>query len=326
MSHLKLFLLLLTLLGCSPAGSGAVGPPAPRPGLSLARAAPLDVPAADIAVPGRLLAIKDGSIVQWSQGAFKPLVGGERYQSPTFSPDGKRISASIVGDNHSDLVLLDASGRRLVRLTDNWSKARVQDSVWARHPTWSPDGRQIVYVSDALGSQMSLWSVDPAGASRRQVFPAPGWGGVDWPSWSPDGRDLALTVYDLSSSQLARVNLTLGSLNKLAEHVDGAYDPAWSPDGEHIAYVVRTAGRDDVWIMDSDGADPIRLTDVGTARAPAWSPGGDLIAFIAEQDRSFDLYVVQPNLSHPTLVSSSALKRLTTGQTLDAPSGVSWTR
>jgi len=69
--------------------------------------------------------------------------GGGRYLGGKFSPDGQTIVATLESGGNSNLYLLDRSGNVIRRLTDN---PGIEVS-----PSWSPDGKQIVFVSDRSG-------------------------------------------------------------------------------------------------------------------------------------------------------------------------------
>ncbi len=59
-------------------------------------------------------------------------------------------------------------------------------------------------------------------------------------------------------------------------------DPAWSPDGAKIAFVSnRNKGRNEIWVIDADGKNPIRLTDGFGDSNPDWSPDGTKIVYDA---------------------------------------------
>ena len=72
--------------------------------------------------------------------------------------------------------------------------------------------------------------------------------------------------------------------------VDPAADflPAWSPDGKKIAFVSNRTDRNNrikqIWVIDADGKNPIRLTDGLGDSNPDWSPDGTKIVYDAHLD------------------------------------------
>jgi TolB protein len=48
--------------------------------------------------------------------------------------------------------------------------------------------------------------------------------------------------------------------------------PAWSPDGTKIAFVSDRDGNGDIYVMNADGSNVIRLTNEGYNFEPSWSP------------------------------------------------------
>lgn len=102
------------------------------------------------------------------------LTAGERrVREPDMSPDGQWIVARIQ-DPQEDLVLLRPDGSGLHRLTD--------DAFSDRFPHWSPDRKQIVFISNRSG-RFELWSIRPEGSGLRQLTTA---GSVST-AWAPDG-------------------------------------------------------------------------------------------------------------------------------------------
>src|SRR5882762_5250531 len=73
--------------------------------------------------------------------------------------------------------------------------------------------------------------------------------------------------------------------------------PTWSPDGKSIAFVSNMSGRNNLWLVPSEGGWPIQLT-VSDQRqtAPAWSPDGKWIAYQSDYDgdEQWDIFLVSP--------------------------------
>ena len=71
----------------------------------------------------------------------------------------------------------------------------------------------------------------------------------------------------------------------------------WSPDGKSIAFVSNMSGRNNLWVVPSDGGWPVQLT-VSDQRqtSPAWSPDGKWIAYQSDYDGDelWDIFLVSP--------------------------------
>ena len=105
--------------------------------------------------------------------------------------------------------------------------------------TWSPDGKQVAFISNMSGRR-NIWLV-PAQSGWPTQLTVDNWRQQS-PAWSPKGRWIAYTsdndgneLYDLflvSTSNGQVVNLT----NSPSISEEG---PLWSPDGEKLAYSVK---------------------------------------------------------------------------------------
>lgn len=321
---------VLLLAACSGRAAAIQTPEASIPTVSVPAPTPTPIQKveATFQVRGRILFIQEGSIWQWSDGKVSRLASDGRYEGPAWAPNGKRIAVVSTGDNHSDLVVMNPGTKTRVQLTDHWSHVSVQDSAWARKPAWSPDGTRIAYLSDLSGYDLTLWVVNPDGTGRSEITAAPGGpGDLDWPTWSSDGDRIALTVYPRQGpSQIYSFDLNDGRWQKLTNHPGGAYDPAWAPDGSKIAYVVRDGNQHDLWLMEADGSNPVRLTGTGGNRAPTWSPDGQYLAFLSLTKDGFDIQVIRLTTDAKGRIVASQPQALTSGQKIEAPSGLSWAR
>jgi dipeptidyl aminopeptidase/acylaminoacyl peptidase len=99
----------------------------------------------------------------------------------------------------------------------------------------------------------------------------------------------------ITSKPDARVEKNL-SIEKLymTRQVGGA---TWSPDGKTVAFVSNMSGRNNLWLVPSEGGWPQQLT-VSDERqtSPAWSPDGKWIAYMSdyEGDELWDIFLVSP--------------------------------
>lgn len=74
-------------------------------------------------------------------------------------------------------------------------------------------------------------------------------------------------------------------------------DSSWSPDGRQIAFISKLSGRNNIWIVPSDGGWPVQLTVSDERQAgPTWSPKGRWIAYISDTggNELFDVFLVSP--------------------------------
>src|SRR5690606_33206600 len=108
----------------------------------------------DIARDGeRIIAVENDAgtnrlvVVNLSDAAVRAITPADpdvHWAFPRWSPDGARIAAArwSRGGNY-DIVVIDTAGVQLARL--------MADRAIDTHPTWSPDGRWVVFSSDRSG-------------------------------------------------------------------------------------------------------------------------------------------------------------------------------
>ena len=132
-------------------------------------------------------------------------------------------------------------------------------------------------AADALQASQAANPV-PAGLTGTLVFMS------DRPaSDNPDRRNHIFAL-DLPSGRISQ--LTSGS-NHHDQH------PKWSPDGRRISFVSSRGGNFDLYVMNADGTNVMRLTDhPANDFDPIWMPDGQSLIFSSERDSRSDLYRV----------------------------------
>jgi Tol biopolymer transport system component/imidazolonepropionase-like amidohydrolase len=242
------------------------------------------------------------------------------------SPDGRSIVFDLLGQ----LWELPGGGGAARPLTD-----AVRDTAEDLDPSWSPDGRRIVFRGERHG-RTGLWLLEPGTAAPRQLTQLRDPDGFDGQAaWSPDGGAIAfvrLVPPDSASrewrSRLAWIDPAGGEAHELPVADAAGHDfrdPAWAPDGRRLAVVANSArdarGGGRLWLVERRTGRATPLTRrTAVALAPTFAPDGRRIAFFAPDsvDRT-QLWVMMVD-------SAGAAPVRLTGQADVTPTRARWTR
>ena len=190
-------------------------------------------------------------------------VNSSRDISPSWSPDGSKIIFSSDRTGNWQIFTIDPSGGNLTQVVTTGSNET--------NPKFSPDGTKIAFISSRSGKGQ-VWTMNADGTSPFRVTQDSY--SNDYPSWSPDGTRIAFTSERSSSGPDTYTIAPDGSSPSGALTSTFTQQPQWSPDSSRLIVQSPRDGNWDVYSMNADGTDQVRLTtDSGVDTTPFWGPG-----------------------------------------------------
>ena len=183
---------------------------------------------------------------------------------PRLSPDGKRIAwVSTAGTGHFNLLVAGVGGAGLSNARpllgerqSNIGRYYYATYDHALNPSWTPDGKRILYVTNnevAWGTG-DIWSVavDNPQDRRKVLSEETSWSAR--PEASPDGKQLLFSSYHgrqwkqlwvTTPDGKAPLPLSFGEFDR--------WNARWSPDGQRIALISNAHGNTELVVRDFVG-------------------------------------------------------------------------
>lgn len=161
-------------------------------------------------------------------GVRERYVSGNRYiRNVSISPSGER-------------AVLEYRGEIVTVPAEKGDPRNITNSTDAhdRSPSWSPDGQQIAYFSDATG-EYKLYIAPQNGKGKLKSFDLNGSGFYANTNWSPDGKFISYTD---NARNLYYIDVNSGDIRKVGSetiYFPGAFgriNGNWSPDSKWITY------------------------------------------------------------------------------------------
>ena len=218
--------------------------------------------------------------------------------NPVPSPDGRHMA--FIRER-----ITNRSAVFVLPLTSDWrpngTPTQVTSESWGLQGlAWMPDGRGLLFS----------WGGHGAPSRLRKISILSGEGGIAASELLPFGdqatalsisrtgrvvystqlRDVEL--FEIPLSGTSQPKIVSGFSSTLDEHT-----PHYSPNGERLAFASTRSGTEEIWIANSDGTNPLKMTSVGGPQCsnPQWSPDGQRIVFNSRREGTADLYVLQPD-------------------------------
>jgi eukaryotic-like serine/threonine-protein kinase len=183
------------------------------------------------------------------------------YSNPRLSPDGGRVAVAVASLEQSSIWIFDLVRDALVRLTFEGQNG------W---PVWSRNGREVVYASNRSGTSWDIYrkSTDGTGVEAsiliKPLLQIPH-------AVATESGLLALTEIGPSSFHTAMISMRDGALKVKAKN---AWTPSLSPDGRWLAYTSNDAGRYEVYVQPTSGAEARWQISMEGGVEPVWSASG----------------------------------------------------
>jgi hypothetical protein len=273
---------------------------------------------------------------------------------PAWSPDGTKVAFARWRDPRG-IYVIDEDGSNETLLF-GWSQARA--------PAWSPDGSRIVFTRRYGGQEKDVelfpgwtlpahpwWKLGLVRVEDRYFTELLCYDHSFSPTWAPDpstgsGQRGKVIAYDSDYGiHLTSEDGSIGgqsydrSLHALSTDVRDT-SPAWSPDGTRIAFMFKQHDHWEIYVMNADGSNRVRLTheELFTPRppnnvSPAWSPDGRHIAFFTDRNSEpgsselkWELYVMNADGSDQRPMFETALDGLPIEYGFVAERMVSWAK
>lgn len=212
-------------------------------------------------------------------------ISDEVYQAITGIPGAfaTRI-AYVVAERSSNgrryrLMMSDADGARETLLLE--SKKPIMS------PTWSPDARQLAYVSFETG-RPAIYRQNVATAEREQLTRFKGLNGA--PSWSPDGKKLAMVLSKDGNPEIYVYDFASRKFTRITKHFGIDTEPNWTPDGKNLVFTSDRGGSAQIYQVNLSSRAIKRITFKGKYNArPRLAPNGRTLVMVHRDQSRFHI-------------------------------------
>lgn len=209
-----------------------------------------------------------------------------------FSTKVAYVSVAQTGNRQNfRLIKADADGERAQMILES------PEPILS--PSWSPDARQLAYVSFEE-RRPAIYRQVIATGERQKLTSFPGLNGA--PSWSPDGRRLAMVLSKDGNPEIYMMDLATRQLTRLTNHFAIDTEPAWMPDGRSIVFTSDRGGKPHIYQVDVASLQLKRLTFEGAYNSrPRPMPDGSGIVYVHRSEPGGPFHIALQNLQRNTV-------------------------
>jgi serine/threonine protein kinase len=245
--------------------------------------------------------------------------GSGKYGSDSWTPDGRIVYVTDVGGTE-DLWIMDSDGKNQTQLTssaainmmssvspdgryiaftsnrggnvgtfhiwrtdiDGGNPKQLTDGQIDFWPTWSPDGKWVLYTPLSNMAKPTIWKVPAEGGPSAQVSDRM----ALQPIASQDGKLIAACTSEKDSAGINKIGIFQFDNGQLVKvlNIEGFRREGggfrWAPNGKAITYIDNREGVSNIWSQPLDGGPPKQITDFKTDQIFRfdWSRDGKQLA------------------------------------------------
>ena len=200
-----------------------------------------------------------------SDQVYRKLTGVEGAFS------SRLLYVSFQGNSNNPLyrlILSDADGANAIEI--------LRSSEPILSPSWSPDGKDIAYVSFET-KRPTIFRQKISDGKRKQITNFDGLNSS--PAWSPDGKKIAMVLSKDGNPEVYVLTLKNKKLTRITNNSSIDTEPSWMPDGKSLIFTSDRGGRPQIYKVALKGGQPKRLTFRGNynARGSVTSDGQGMV-------------------------------------------------
>ncbi len=181
------------------------------------------------------------------------------------SPNAEMLVFQEREGDSSKLVLRGIDGALIAEITPLQS--------YNGRATWSPDSKQLSYISDRDGNnEIYLYDI-PSQSTKRLTTNT---SNEKYMAWAPDGSQLAFTTQYYEEGEPDRndvfvMNLINGEVRKITDNPYDDGEITWSPNPDRIAFHSKRDSVHHIYTMNVDGTDVIQISSQHSYHGePVW--------------------------------------------------------